>query len=458
MSPPRVDPDIALGAFAIALPVVWTGAMGAVVVTVLDAPTPPSPTTLLGQPRDSESSLVPPEFAGFSTAVKMLIPVVVSAVGTVPVYVARFSDDSADISRVDPRRHAVHRARGPLGSATRPLGRQSPGILRRGTCSNIMNTPAGSRSNRPQSTSKRARTTAKQSAPAKTTAKGTTKGEAGSAATKKATKPSPRPVPTGPPAAIDVQGLTKTYGDAPALRPLDLRVETGERISLIGHNGSGKTTLMRMLVGMFEPTDGTATIVGHPIGSIESRASISFLADQPVFYDDLTVWEHLEYIARLHGTEDWEQQAVDLVDMVGLMPRVDDLPTTFSRGLKQKAAITMAFVRPFDVMLIDEPFVGLDRTGREALLELLTLAHGDGATLVVATHELSSVKESSRLIALSDGGVTFDGLPADADLATRDRGQPPDLDLTALVGDRSSDGVLEECHFKQSIKLRQAVV
>jgi len=288
-----------------------------------------------------------------------------------------------------------------------------------------MNTPAGSRSNRPQSTSKRARTTPAQQSNAskKSAATGSAKDDA---TTKKPTKPSPRPVPTGPPAAIDIQGLSKTYGDAPALRPLDLRVETGERISLIGHNGSGKTTLMRMLVGMLEPTDGNATIVGHPIGSIESRASISFLADQPVFYDDLTVWEHLEYIARLHGTDDWEQQAVDLVDMVGLMPRVDDLPTTFSRGLKQKAAITMAFVRPFDVMLIDEPFVGLDRTGREALLELLTLAHGDGATLVVATHELSSVKESTRLIALSDGGVTFDGVPADADLAALTEGIRPD--------------------------------
>jgi ABC-type multidrug transport system ATPase subunit len=220
----------------------------------------------------------------------------------------------------------------------------------------------------------------------------------------------------GPAPAIRTVGLAKRYGDAPALWPLDLRIGVGERVSLIGHNGSGKTTLMRMLVGMLEPSDGTATIAGHPIGSIEARAAVSYLADQPVFYDDLTVWEHLEYIARLHGTDDWEQQAVDLVDMVGLMDRVDDLPTTFSRGLKQKAALTMAFVRPFDVMLIDEPFVGLDRLGRDALLELLSLAHGDGATLVVATHELSSVKESGRLIALSSGEVTYDGDPADADL------------------------------------------
>ena len=234
--------------------------------------------------------------------------------------------------------------------------------------------------------------------------------------------PAPAPRPPGPPPAIETVGLAKRYGDAPALWPLDLRVEAGERISLIGHNGSGKTTLMRMLVGMLEPTEGTATIASHPIGSIEARAAVSYLADQPVFYDDLSVWEHLEYIARLHGTDDWEQQAVDLVDMVGLMDRVDDLPMTFSRGLKQKAALTMAFVRPFDVMLIDEPFVGLDRLGREALLELLTLAHDDGATLVVATHELSSVKESSRLIALSGGEVTYDGDPTTADLASLTEG------------------------------------
>jgi ABC-type multidrug transport system ATPase subunit len=221
---------------------------------------------------------------------------------------------------------------------------------------------------------------------------------------------------SGPPLAIHTIGLGKSYGDAPALVPLDLQIAEGERVSLIGHNGSGKTTLIRMLTGMLEPSEGTATVAGYPIASLEARAAVSYLSDQPVFYDDLTVWEHLEYIARLHGTEDWEQQAVDLIEMVGLTPRADDLPMTFSRGLKQKAAITMAFVRPFELMLIDEPFVGLDRTGRKALLELLSLAHDDGAALVIATHELSSVREGQRLIALSGGEVTYDGAPDEADV------------------------------------------
>jgi ABC-2 type transport system ATP-binding protein len=218
------------------------------------------------------------------------------------------------------------------------------------------------------------------------------------------------------PAAIVTTGLRKHYGDAEALAPLDLRIEDGERVTLIGHNGSGKTTLLRMLTGMLEPSDGSATVAGHGIASVEARAAVSYLSDQPVFYDDLSVWEHLEYIARLHDTDDWEQQAVDLVELVGLTPRVDDLPMTFSRGLKQKAAIAMAFVRPFDVMLVDEPFVGLDRTGRDALLELFRLAHDDGATLVVATHELSTVRLSDRLLALSGGELTYDGSPDAADV------------------------------------------
>jgi ABC-2 type transport system ATP-binding protein len=235
----------------------------------------------------------------------------------------------------------------------------------------------------------------------------------------------PTPVVDSSPAAIITRGLCKRYRDAEALAPLDLRVTDGQRVTLIGHNGSGKTTLLRMLTGMLEATEGTATIAGNPIASIESRAAVSYLSDQPVFYDDLSVWEHLEYIARLHGTDEWEQQAVDVVEMVGLSARVDDLPMTFSRGLKQKAAIAMAFVRPFEVMLVDEPFVGLDQVGREALLELFRLAHDDGATLVVATHELSTVTLSDRLIALSSGHVTYDGQPDRADVVLLSEGVHP---------------------------------
>jgi len=217
-------------------------------------------------------------------------------------------------------------------------------------------------------------------------------------------------------AAVRTSGLTKEYFGAEALAPIDLVIGAGERVALIGHNGSGKTTLIKMLAGVLEPTAGEASIVGNDVGSIEARAALSYVSDQPVFYDDLTVWEHLEYVARLHHTDDWEEHAAHLVEVFGLAERVDDLPVTFSRGLQQKAQLTLAFVRPFDVVVVDEPFVGLDRVGRTALLDLLEWAHADGAAVVVATHELSSVGSSQRLIALRDGSVVFDGSAAGADL------------------------------------------
>jgi ABC-2 type transport system ATP-binding protein len=218
--------------------------------------------------------------------------------------------------------------------------------------------------------------------------------------------------------AFVTTGLTKAYtSGAVALAPLDLSVAAGERVSLIGHNGSGKTTLIRLLAGLLEPSDGTATVAGHVAGTLGARAALSYVGDQPVFYDDLSVQEHLEYVARLHDTPDWEARAARLVDTLGLTARAGDLPATFSRGLKQKAAICLAFVRPFEVLVVDEPFVGLDTAGRDALLRLLDDAHTAGATLLVATHELTTIGTSQRVIALRDGEVAFDGPAGDADVS-----------------------------------------
>jgi ABC-2 type transport system ATP-binding protein len=218
--------------------------------------------------------------------------------------------------------------------------------------------------------------------------------------------------------AVRSTGLFKRYGDHPALGPIDVTITPGERVALIGHNGSGKTTLIRLLTGRLDPTEGSARIAGHDPGSIEARAAVSYLADQPVFYDDLSVNEHLEYVARLHGRDDWGDLADDLLTRVGIEDRADDLPTTFSRGLKQKAAICIAFIRPFDVLLVDEPYVGLDASGREALLGLFDDAHAEGKTLVVATHELGTVGASQRVLALRDGSLDYDG-PPEADLRAR---------------------------------------
>jgi len=117
--------------------------------------------------------------------------------------------------------------------------------------------------------------------------------------------------------ALALRQLTKRYGDLVALEPLDLHIGAGQRVMLVGHNGSGKTTLLRMVAGLLDPTDGAAWIFGAQAGSLEARAGLSYLPDTPVFYEDLSLREHIEYTCRLHGAQAWEERAEGLLADLG---------------------------------------------------------------------------------------------------------------------------------------------
>lgn len=211
-------------------------------------------------------------------------------------------------------------------------------------------------------------------------------------------------------------GVTKEYADLVALAPLDLTVPLGEMLALIGHNGSGKSTFLRMAAGLLDITDGTITVAGVPVGTSEARAAVSFLSDDPVLYDDLSVREHLAYVAALHGVDIDDDGIDEIIERVGLLDRADDLPARFSRGLRQRTSIALGIVRPMQVLLVDEPFVGLDLTGKEALLGILDELRDDGVAVVVATHEASFVDRADRCVALRDGEVVHDGTATAADV------------------------------------------
>lgn len=215
------------------------------------------------------------------------------------------------------------------------------------------------------------------------------------------------------PAALSVECLSKYYGDVAALEELDLEIPAGQAVVLVGHNGSGKSTLLSMAAGVLEPTDGEVLVHGRANDTLEARAELSWLPDTPVLYDDLSLWEHVEYVNRMHGGTGDDPFLDELLERLGIDDRRDHLPSQFSRGLRQKSAIAVALCRPFSVLLVDEPFVGLDATGRLALLELLEEARGNGATVLVATHDPEVIDRFERGLMLSNGELVADGPATD---------------------------------------------
>jgi ABC-type multidrug transport system ATPase subunit len=217
------------------------------------------------------------------------------------------------------------------------------------------------------------------------------------------------------PPAVQVEDLIKTYGDVVALEVDELEIPAGQAVVLVGHNGSGKSTLLNLVAGTLEPTEGSVRIHGRSPDSIEARAQRSWLPDTPVLYDDLSVAEHLEYAARLHGGRGDEPLLDELIDQLGLRGREQDLPSQFSRGLRQKTAAAVALCRPFSLLCVDEPFVGLDAAGRAAFLDLLDRARRDGAALMVATHDPAVLERFERGLVLSDGQIVHDGPTSELD-------------------------------------------
>lgn len=217
------------------------------------------------------------------------------------------------------------------------------------------------------------------------------------------------------PPAVQVDELVKTYGDVVALEVDELEIPAGQAVVLVGHNGSGKSTLLNLVAGTLEPSEGSVRVHGRSPDSIEARAQRSWLPDTPVLYDDLSVTEHLQYTVRLHGGDGDEPRLDELIDQLGLRGRHDDLPSQFSRGLRQKTAAAVALCRPFSLLCVDEPFVGLDAAGRAAFLDLLDAAHRDGATLMVATHDPAVLERFERGLVLSDGKIIHDGPASELD-------------------------------------------
>jgi len=197
-------------------------------------------------------------------------------------------------------------------------------------------------------------------------------------------------------AAIRAQGLTKRYGDTLAVDHLDLTVEEGEIFGLLGPNGAGKTTTVLMLLGLSEPTEGHAEVVGldprrHPL---EVKRRVGYVPDAVGFYDDLTGRQNLRYTARLNGIDpgEAEERIEGLLTEVGLEGRGDDPVGAYSRGMRQRLGLADALVKDPSVLILDEPTVAIDPVGVREILELIRRLPERGVTVLLSSHLLEQVQ------------------------------------------------------------------
>jgi ABC-2 type transport system ATP-binding protein len=213
------------------------------------------------------------------------------------------------------------------------------------------------------------------------------------------------------PPVLELRGIRKTYGELIAVDLLDLKVRPSECVALIGHNGSGKTTTLRLVAGLLEPSDGQVTVAGASLREERARAALSFVPDNPLLYPDLTVREHLELVGLAHGVGDeLDGRVAELLERFELTSRGDFLPGQLSRGMRQKAQLACALVRPFQLLLLDEPVVGLDPPSQQALHQLLVAAKRDGAAILLSTHQLAfAAGLADRAVVLHEGRAVEQG-------------------------------------------------
>ncbi len=210
--------------------------------------------------------------------------------------------------------------------------------------------------------------------------------------------------------ALEVDSVSKYYGDFPALRKIKLNVEPGSTVALLGRNGAGKTTLLRIIAGLSKASEGSVRIAGADVRKETTRRRIGVLGHGISLYDELSASENLILFAKLYGLDDPEKQAVAWLERTGLGRVRDGLVREFSRGMRQRLAVARAFIHEPDVLLLDEPFTALDDRAIAVLQSLLNDAHAQGRTIVMSTHQLKEALELATHVALIQRGqLAFTG-------------------------------------------------
>ncbi len=212
---------------------------------------------------------------------------------------------------------------------------------------------------------------------------------------------------------IRVEGLTKDYGVRRAISDLTFEANQGEIVGFLGPNGAGKTTTMRILTGYMPPTEGKATVAGFDIidESLEVRKRVGYLPETVPLYSDMTAYEYLKFMADLRKLPDAAERADEALEMVGLESRGESYISSLSKGMRQRVGLAQALIHHPEVLILDEPTIGLD-PGQ--VVEVRKLIHdmGKQRTVLLSTHILSEAQQiCDRVLIINKGKIIAEDTP-----------------------------------------------
>ena len=215
---------------------------------------------------------------------------------------------------------------------------------------------------------------------------------------------------------IEVEGLTKLYGDFAAVTALSFSVQPGELLGLVGPNGAGKTTTLRSLAGIIPATRGTIRIAGHDLATdpVGAKRELAFFSDEPRLFEYLTIRQHLDFTARLYQVPDAPARYARLLEELELTSKADQLPGDLSRGMKQKVQIACGLLHSPKVIFFDEPLTGLDPLAIRRMKDTIRRLAAEGAAVVLSSHLLHLVEElCTRILVLKNGSKVAHGTVAE---------------------------------------------
>jgi len=208
--------------------------------------------------------------------------------------------------------------------------------------------------------------------------------------------------------SIVVEDFHKSYGDFVAVAGVSFTVGPGTVLALVGPNGAGKTTTMRALSGVLEPTRGRLSIDGHDIVTdpVAAKSALAYIPDDPRLFDQLTIWEHLRFIAAAYRLHDWEQKGEELLTQFELTEKRDSPCGDLSRGMRQKVAICCGYLHDPAAIMLDEPLTGLDPYGIRTMKESIRRRAAGGAAVMISSHLLSLVEDLCTAVLILVRGRT----------------------------------------------------